>query len=246
MNRKISVLLPVRDQTEFLPVSLESILSQTYGNFEVIIIDDGSIEDVDSIVNQYIRDSRIRYYKNEKNIGAAKTVNRAMSLAKGNVFARQDTDDISKPTRFEIQIELFKEGYHFVVPKCEVIDINGKKKSLHRHDWFTQSNEATPEFIKKNILKQNYIVGGSAMFSRKIFEKIGYHDTSPCSPDYNYWIRILNHFDLGKVDEILYSHRRHPGSWRTRTGRTKLNYHDTAIIRAKKFPILKEPENEHL
>ncbi len=246
MNYKVSVLFPVRDQIKYLHMSIRSILSQTYQDFEILLIDDGSVEDVDSIVNQY-KDPRIRYYKNDKNIGAAKTINKMMDLATGDIFARQDTDDISKPNRFAKQVELFKKGHHFVTSKTETIDSEGKiTKHTRSGTWINDTNTATPELIKRNILNQNYIVCGASMRSRKVFETIGYKDTSPCSGDYNYWIRILNYFDVRRVEEVLYSHRKHPDSWRTRLGPTKVNYHDTAIIRAKKYPILREPENEHL
>ena len=96
MNKgKISVLMPVYNTNPiFLKESIDSILSQTYPNFELIIVNDGSCNDIDSSINNY-NDPRILYYKNEQNMGIAYTRNKLLKLATGKYIAYQDSDDIA-------------------------------------------------------------------------------------------------------------------------------------------------------
>ena len=107
---KVSVLMPVYNtKEEFLRESIESILHQTFQEFELIILDDGSSNDVESIVRTY-KDTRIGFYKNEQNLGVAKTRNKLLDLAKGEYCAFQDADDISLPERLEKQVKFLDEN----------------------------------------------------------------------------------------------------------------------------------------
>ena len=101
MNQKslISVLMPVYNVEKYLQEAIESILNQTYSNFEFLIINDGSSDKSGEIINSY-NDSRIVYLQNNKNKGLVYTLNYGISLAKGEYIARMDGDDISLPDRF--------------------------------------------------------------------------------------------------------------------------------------------------
>ena len=103
---KISVVMPVYNTDEMpLRRSIESILNQTYGNFEFLIINDGSVNNVKDVVLSY-DDERIIYIENESNKGIEYSLNRGFKLAKGEYIARMDSDDYSYPQRFEKQINL--------------------------------------------------------------------------------------------------------------------------------------------
>jgi len=105
MEGKISVLMPVYNtDKKYLTQAIESILSQTYTNFEFIILDDGSKEYVKEIVKSY-NDDRIKFYSNDANRGLAYSRNKLLSLVTGKYIALMDSDDISLPFRFEKQIE---------------------------------------------------------------------------------------------------------------------------------------------
>src|SRR5574344_639787 len=102
---KISVVMPVYNTDEtFLRESIESILNQSFKDFEFIIINDGSTNNAEDVILSY-KDERIRYYKNDINLKLIKTLNRGLLLAEGEYIARMDSDDISLPTRFQTQVE---------------------------------------------------------------------------------------------------------------------------------------------
>ena len=109
----ISVIMPVYNGELYLQEAIESIISQTYGNYEFIIINDGSTDDSELIILSY-SDPRIKYVRNERNIGLIGSLNKGIGCAKGKYIARMDQDDISLPTRFELQVQ-FLETHSDVV-----------------------------------------------------------------------------------------------------------------------------------
>jgi glycosyltransferase involved in cell wall biosynthesis len=101
---KISILMPVYNGEKYLREAIDSILNQTFTDFEFLIVDDGSTDNSVEIINSY-QNSRINLVKNDKNEGLVYTLNRGLSLAKGEYIARMDCDDISLPERLKKQID---------------------------------------------------------------------------------------------------------------------------------------------
>lgn len=104
-NPLVSIIMPVYNGEKYLSLSIESVLRQTYSNFELLIINDGSIDNTEKIINSYKKkDSRIRYIKNETNLKLIKTLNKGIELAKGEYISRMDADDIAHPTLLEKEV----------------------------------------------------------------------------------------------------------------------------------------------
>ena len=102
-QRLLSVLVPVYNSQNFLRDTINSILSQTFEDFELILLNDASTDESEKVIESF-NDSRIKYYKNEHNLGISGTRNRLFELAKGEYWAIMDNDDISMPKRFEKQV----------------------------------------------------------------------------------------------------------------------------------------------
>jgi glycosyltransferase involved in cell wall biosynthesis len=203
MNDFISVLMPVYNDLKYLGQSISSILKQTHENFEFIILDDGSTENVEGLVKRY-NDKRIRYYRNINNIGLTKSLNICLDLAEGDYIARHDSDDISRYDRFEWELKEFKDNRNVGLVSCwgRQVDTGG---NTIPHIWFDTTIRIEESKIKKYIYTGNYIVGSGAIFTRKVFEKIGYYDEYfVTAQDYNYWLRILKYFDLKIAKRDLY------------------------------------------
>lgn len=122
MNDLVSVIMPSYNTAKFIKETIDSVLNQTYQNFEIIIVDDCSTDNTDEVVSA-IKDDRIKYIKNEKNSGAAVSRNRALREAKGKWIAFLDSDDVWLPEKLEKQITFMKEnGYHFSYTEYEEMD----------------------------------------------------------------------------------------------------------------------------
>lgn len=198
----ISVILPVYNTEMFINECIQSILNQTFSNFELIILNDGSTDNTESSILEF-QDNRIIYVKNEKNLKLIQTLNLGLSLAKGKYIARIDADDIALPKRFEKQIEFLEKNseYGIVGSFAETFGIEHKKLTFVQED----------EDIRYAFLTHNPFVHSSVMIRNQILteNKLGFDLNQLHVEDYALWIKILN-FSKGKIlPEILIKYRIH-------------------------------------
>lgn len=204
----ISVLMPTYNVERFVGEAVESILNQTWTNFEFIIVDDCSTDRTYDILKKYAaKDSRIRLFRNDINSKICKTLNRALSQAKGQFIVRMDGDDISSPDRFE---KLYR--YLQIHPDVDLvgsntiaIDENGRE--LGRKDYLLHN---------KAIQIGNRYMPAIAhiwMARRKVYDELnGYRDI-PYAEDFDFLLRgTIKGFHYANVDEYLYSVRHRNGN----------------------------------
>lgn len=196
---KISVIMPVYNtKEEYLREAIESILNQTFQDFEFIIIDDGSEDYVKEIIKSY-NDKRIKYIKNEKNLGLITTLNKGLEIAHGEYIARMDSDDVSLPTRFEKQVAYMDKNLHVgalgtwteVFPKTEI--------------WKPQE-----KFTYFNFLKWNpFITHPSVMLRSNAIKnhQIKYDNRFEVAEDYDFWRQILHVSEIHNLQEVLLKYR---------------------------------------
>jgi len=147
----VSVIIPVYNVEQFVLEAIQSIQNQTYKNLEIIVIDDGSVDDTYKIVEKLAKDdNRIKLYRNEKNLKIVKTLNRALTIAKGEYIARMDGDDISAPDRIEKKVKFLELNNDYDLVGCSMvaIDIEGNKIGQTIH----YSNQ---KVLQKNIKVRN-------------------------------------------------------------------------------------------
>lgn len=164
----VSIIMPSWNTGKFIGESIQSVLNQTYKNWELIIVDDCSTDNTDEIVASF-NDERIRYFRNDKNSGAALTRNRALREARGEWIAFLDSDDLWMPKKLEKQIAFMKEkGYTFSFTEYEKID--EESKPLHIY-------VSGPEKVdKRKMYNYDYIGQLTMMYSAKVFGLIQIKD----------------------------------------------------------------------
>lgn len=166
--------------------SVESILSQTLSEFELIVVNDNPIRtEIKSIFDSY-DDSRIHFYQNPLNIGLAMSMNKAAKMAKSNIFVRMDADDIAQPTRLEKQYQTIRDNtYDFIFSDYSYIDEQSVLiEDISEHQYYTS------EELSKVLARVNVIHHPTVMFTRAIFEKVGGYRDFPCSQDADLWFRM--------------------------------------------------------
>lgn len=199
----LSVVMSVYNGEKFLRESIESILGQSFGNFEFIIIDDGSTDKSADIISSY-QDSRIRYIKNVKNIGLTRSLNIGLKMAKGEFIARQDADDVSYADRFLKQIKFLESNPNIALvgTGADFIDSEGKIYASHIMPY-------DPDKIKNSLLTYTCFFHGSVIFRRKCLDSVGYYrDKFVCTQDLDYWLRFSESYNLSNISEVLYQFRR--------------------------------------
>ncbi|MBU1160254.1 MAG: glycosyltransferase [Patescibacteria group bacterium] len=212
---KITVLMPVYNCEKYLNEAIDSILNQTFKDFEFLIINDGSIDKSLEIIKKY-KDNRIKIINNEKNLGIVKTLNRGLKLASGKYIARMDADDISMPERFEKQIEFLEKNTDIVLVGTAFNVINENGKLIEKRILPT-----SPEEIKKKLIKANILCHPSVMFIKKICSQIGLYDENwQYVEDYDFYFRVANKFKMANLKQVLFSWRVNMSG--TCTTRTKI------------------------
>lgn len=195
---------------EYLCSAIESILNQTYQNFEFIIIDDCSTDNSLSIIESYT-DDRIKIIKNEQNLGITKSLNRGLAVAKGEFVARMDADDISLETRFEKQVEFLKNHPDHIV--CGTgVELIGDWQTKHSNKFICRKIP-DKEAFQIHLLFGNYpnIVHPTAMFNHNLLlkHKITYNENYPLAQDYRMWVSCSEIAECANIPETLLNYRVH-------------------------------------
>lgn len=210
MQPEVSVIMAVYNGAPYLRQAMESILNQTFSNFEFIIVDDGSTDGTWDILTEYVnRDQRIVLVPNKENTGLTKSLNKGLELAKGEYVARQDADDVSLPERFEKQVALLDKHPEVVLVSCDIEVINSEGCPVKKHQRACDS-----DLVAWYLLFYNYVAGHSqVMFSQKSAMNLGgYSENYYCCQDYELWCRLIK---VGKVvilPEVLLQQRIHTKS----------------------------------
>ncbi len=206
-KHKISVIMSVYNTDEiFLRESIESILKQTYKNFEFLIFDDASTDDgIGEIISEYkSRDDRIIFIRNESNIGLTKTLNKGILLAKGDFIARIDSDDYSLPTRFQEQIDyLLKNDEISAVATAYYILKNGELKK-HKN-FITNSKKIAASLFFDNSYIQHSSIMLKTGFLRN--NNLLYNEEIKKSQDYDFWVRITRKGNISLIKKYLSVYR---------------------------------------
>lgn len=225
---KVSVLMPNYNCEKYLPEAIESILNQTFTDFEFIIIDDGSTDNSWDIIQEYAaKDSRIVAVKNEENLKICKTLNKWIALAIWKYIARMDSDDISLPDRFEKQVT-FLDQYPevwIVWWTMEMIDENWNIYSKREYN-------TTDKEIRDKIFRYSPFCHPVIMMRKNILEQSWWYDDNLVySEDYDLYFRIWMHSKFANINNTLIYYRMF--DWNSTTKKLKHMERGTIYIRKK-------------
>lgn len=204
MNELVSIIMPSYNTAKFISETIYSVLTQTYTNWELIIVDDCSTDNTDEVAKPFLSDERIKYIKNEKNSGAAISRNRALCEAKGKWIAFLDSDDLWLPEKLEKQIAFMeKNDYRFsytnYIEIDETANPNGRSvtgpKKVTRHGMY------------------NYCWMGclTVMYNAETVGLIQIADIKK-NNDYAMWLKVCKKADCYLLDEVLAKYRKRSGS----------------------------------
>jgi len=200
-KKKVSLILPTYNRSEFLPTAIESCISQSYAELELIIVDDGSTDSTREVIKEYLYDERISYYW-KPNGGLPAALNFGLDRVTGDYITWTSDDNFFKENAIEKLVNVLNEVATpaFVYSNMSYINEAGNEIS------FMDSN------CQNRIYMHNYI-GASFLYDYKVFKEVGYYDqTLKLVEDYDYWIRIYENFPMIHLNENLYSYRIHKNS----------------------------------
>lgn len=229
-NDLISVLMPTYNVEKYVEEAVRSILSQTWANFELIIVDDCSTDKTFDILRSLANeDSRIRIFRNKENLKICQTLNRAWSHAKGNYIARMDGDDISTPDRFQVLMDFLYEHKKCDLVGSGMITIDENEKELSRPS-FLKSNKYIRYFNRyKSCITHIWIA------RREVYEKLNGYREIPYAEDYDFVLRCIRlGYEVANADAYVYKVRIRNGNTGSTNGLAQYKAKDYVLNLYKK------------
>ena len=197
----ISIVLPTYNGARYIRQSIESCLSQTFSELELIVVDDGSVDQTSSIIQSF-QDPRLRYLKFDCNQGHIAALNYGFAQSRGKFLTWTSDDNYYHPQALARMLEVFKKDdpVDFVYTQYSLIDENGTRLRAGR---IRQPRE----------LDEDNCVGGCFLYRRDVYEQVGdFHSEAFLAEDYEYWLRVRQHFKMRMIVDDLYFYRVHADS----------------------------------
>lgn len=199
----VSVVMPTYNNGPYLRVAIDSILNQTYTDFELIIVDDASTDNAAEILSSY-KDPRIRVIRHDVNAGVSISRNDGMNASVGEYIAVMDGDDVSYPLRLELQVKFLDSHPDYVVVGCSVYDNIDLDGSLLFRTQMVSENEE----IQRTLVQKWCFHHASIMFRRELLDQInGYRKEFVVAEDHDFLLRALEHGKAYNIDANLTAYR---------------------------------------
>lgn len=228
MDELVSIIMPSYNTENYIAASIQSVLDQTYQNWELLLVDDCSTDDTDAVVAPFLSDARIRYLKNEQNSGAAISRNRALREAKGRWVAFLDSDDLWYPTKLEAQLKFMQShGYHFSYTNYEELNEAGAQTGVLVSGPKRITKTGMYDFCWPGCLTVMYDAEAVGLVQIADIRK---------NNDYAMWLKVCQKADCYLLDTCLAQYRR------GRTG--SISSHHIAAMVAWHYKLFRDAENE--
>lgn len=212
----ISIIMPSYNTANYISESINSVIRQTYKNWELIIVDDCSTDNTDEIINKFLKDERIKYLKNEKNSGAAISRNKALREAKGRWIAFLDSDDLWVQEKLEKQINFMEENNYIFTYTDYRINLNGK--------WLPYINTGPDIVNKRKIYDYCYFSTITVMYDQTKIGLIQIEDLKKHN-DYAMWLKIIEKSNCYRLSECLSYYIKHENSISSGNKLKLIKYH---------------------
>ncbi len=200
----VTIVLPTYNGEKYIRKSIESVIAQTYKEWELIVIDDCSVDHTNQIVQEYVeKDHRIKLFKNTQNLRLPSSLNVGFKKSKGKYLTWTSDDNLFKPEALETLRNRLRDNPKsgLVFSDMDYIDSQGR---IIGH---------TPKVFSTDEIYYRNIVGASFMYTRDVYQSIGdYNNQKFLVEDYDYWLRIARKFHIQYVEKSLYLYRQHEGS----------------------------------
>jgi glycosyltransferase involved in cell wall biosynthesis len=228
---EVSIILPTFNRAHLLPRAIRSILNQTFSNFELIIVNDSSTDETESVI-QGFTDLRIVYRRQEPQAGAAAGENLGISIARGSYIAFIDDDDEWFPTKLEVQVKRFRTE-----PETTGVVYTGRWRIKNGEKFYgppTDILSRQGDIHKEIFTRETFVPLICAMVRKECFDRAGLFDaTLPASNDYDLWIRFSKHYRFIYIPEPLVNVHHTEGS---------ISNNPEGIIEARKMLLVKHAD----
>jgi len=202
----VSVVIPAYNMARFLPEAVRSVLEQTYQNFEIHVIDDGSTDETEKVMKAFVSNPKVHYHY-QTNRGESGARNAGLRVSNGEFIAFCDADDMWERNKLEVQTGCFREH-----PERGVVYTNTLHVDIDNNPVETYQTTRHSGKITSKLLLQNCVTGATSMIRTKYLDAVGFYDESlRVGQDYDMWLRLSTVCEFYYLDEITYRYRQWSG-----------------------------------
>lgn len=199
----VTVLMPVFNGMEYLAEAINSILQQSFKNFELLIINDGSTDGSIDLIKSFT-DTRIRIIQNEKNYGLVYTRNRGLKEARGKYIAMLDCDDLALSNRLSLQVNFLNQNPNYGLVGSQILMIDAGGQQVGKEDYNAHS-----DLIPSILFFNNYLAQSSVMIRQDLIKNYEYQKEYPPAEDYDLWVRLSRVTKIKILQKPLVKYRLH-------------------------------------
>ncbi len=241
MSFKVSIIMPVLNGERFIGEAIQSILAQTYGNYELIVIDDGSTDRTCQLAQSFAGKLALQYVRHESPWGIAPSMNDGVRHATGDLIAFLDHDDGWMQEFLATEVKYLEEhpGMGMVHSDFQTIDVDGN--IMEESVALCRQRKRPSGDVFRDLFMDSFIVGNSVLIRKECFTRLGLFDETLRWGDYHMWMRIARHYQVGYVAKVLTKYRQHP-TQSTRSVSTSRPDEDSVALMAIKKIIELYPE----
>jgi len=220
---KVSVCIPNYNYGHFVGEAIQSVLNQTFTDFELIIVDDCSNDNSISVIRSF-RDSRIRFYRNDKNIGRLRNINKCISLARGSYVTILPSDGMYSSDSLAKRVQVLDLNPQVGLVFCSAKIIDEKGVILREYRPFENNQIMHGEKFFKILILGNRILTLTALVRRECYIKLGAfnREVASGSRDWEMWLRICLNYDIAYINQPLAYERKHPDNISSYRGHTTI------------------------
>ncbi|MBF0216000.1 MAG: glycosyltransferase [Candidatus Omnitrophica bacterium] len=207
--KKVTIVITTYNRANLVTEAVESVIAQTYGDIEIIVVDDGSTDNTEGALGKYLSQGTIKYVK-KKNEGACVARNIGIKMAGGEFVGVLDSDDLYMPEKVARTVKYFGKypDTGFVYSSAYIVSED--KKIIRKHNKY---QSYMPEKTAHELLFGNFICNSSVIVRKQCFDDVGYYDENIFLPaDWDLWIRLAEKFTAGYVEEPLIMYRKYGGT----------------------------------
>ena len=203
---KVSIQMCTYNRAQFIEKAIKSVLSQTFKDWELIILDDASTDNTEEIIQKYLQDERIKYFKNEQNLGITKNRNKSLSLSNGEYVAVLDSDDYwIDNNKLQDQVDFLDNNKDHVLVGTDAIIVNKDDKKIR--DRIYEQDDVK---IKNKLLTRNQFFHSSIMYRKnEVIASGSYDENLPIWEDYDLWLKLGIKHKLGNIHKSMTAYKVH-------------------------------------
>lgn len=209
MKPNVSIIMPVLNGEKYIGEAIGSILAQTYTDYELIVVDDGSTDSTPALLQQFSARLRLTCVRHAKPMGIAPSVNDGIRHAQGNFIAFLDHDDFWFPEFLAVQVGYLEHRPEVGMVHSDFQTVDSERTVIESSVATCRNRQRPSGSVFRRLFMDSFIVGNSVVIRKECFDRLGLFDETLRWGDYHMWLRIALHYHVDYVDRVLTAYRQH-------------------------------------